>query len=254
VANLGLSTLSSFLPSINVPVGDHLTLSLSPALFLGGNGFGVGANVGVSVQTPYLTLGASYGATYYGNHPATHTSFVEQRIGYGATIGGRNFHASFGSTTFKGGGVSQMTGFLGFGGKNWGFTYENDYMKVPLAILEGTADGGDRFRTTGLRFQAGDFSVGLNMFTGDPGLKDREKCKIGGDGPKGTYYENSPEYRMGALYIGYGNYRAGVNSENVRAGVQHWVHKQTGDPQFYKTNSNWSVYSGIMTKNPFTTW
>jgi RHS repeat-associated protein len=245
---------SSYLPSVNL--GDEtFQLSISPAFVFGTSGFGIGLNVSGSIKTGLGSLGISYGLTGYAKHRITNKSFFEQRLGYGASFGGSDFNLRFGSSTFWGGGIGQTTGSLGVGGKNWSVTYENDeqFELVP-------ADGGDRFRTTGVRIEAGEARFGFNLFTGDPGPAGfRRSDAIPNDGRTGYVAHDGfdpDKYRLGAMYLGYKDYRLGVNSERVRNFWQNQVAHKDGKafPIFRVMNNNVQPYVTFQTKNPFTTW
>jgi hypothetical protein len=131
--------------------------------------------------------------------------------------------------------------------------YENDYM---FGI--GNSDGGDRYRTTGFRASYGDFSVGLNLFTGeparDPVTGGRSKTEISPG--RWQYNEAGEKYRAGILYAGYGNYRIGVNGEPIRSFFQnHLIHKAGYRfPIFEVLNSRLVPSFSYQTLNPFTTW
>jgi hypothetical protein len=133
--------------------------------------------------------------------------------------------------------------------KDWSFTFENDIL----------ADGGDRYRTYATVLSFKEYSLGLNMFTGDPGLNDEHRIKDLTKGPNGTYIKsgnNDPDkYRMGALYFGYKNYRIGANSEHIRNFVQNkMIHNPINSPHFAMIDRNWHFYSGVYSQNPFTAW
>ena len=133
-------------------------------------------------------------------------------------------------------------------GEDYSFTYENDNFG---------GDGGDRFRTVGLQVQVGDFSAGFNVFTGDPGMDDRNDYVLKGEGmgPNGTYTgHTSDKWRMGAAYVGYQNYRAGWNSEGVRNVIQNKMHDWLDIPRFRVLPIEGSFYGGYFTKNRYTTW
>lgn len=244
------SVASQFLPSVNIPIDDGFNLNVSPAVMYGSSGFSLGANVGLSVNTEFGSIGASYGVGYSSNS-ITGKSGAYSKLGYGMSVGSKDFNLQLGGTNFKGGGINQETGFLGVGGTNWSLMYENDF----LWGLGG--DGGDRYRTTGVRGTYNDFSVGLNLFTGDPGLKFSDRGIIPGVGKWGTYTGgNTDDYRLGALYVGFGENRFGVNGEPVRKLFQnHWAHKD-GDafPIFKVLNNRLSPYFSHQTSNAYTTW
>ncbi len=84
------------------------------------------------------------------------------------------------------------------------------------------ADGGDRYRTAAGRLSIGRFKIGFNLYTGDPGLKDRVVDEIDGQKTYVKHGANDPdEYRSGVLYFGYGNIKIGRNSERVRHAIQN---------------------------------
>lgn len=98
------------------------------------------------------------------------------------------------------------------------------------------------------------------MFTGDPGLKEGDRRKDFTQGPNGTYIigkngEDPNKYRMGVLYFGYKNYRIGAKSEHIRNFIQNkLIHNPIKSPHFAIMDRNWYLYSGIYSRNPFTSW
>jgi hypothetical protein len=104
-----------------------------------------------------------------------------------------------------------------------------------------------------------EYSMGLNMFTGDPGLKTGDRKIDESKGPNGTYIlgpKGDPnKYRMGALYFGFKNHRIGANSEHIRNFVQNkMIHNPIKSPHFAMMDRNWYFYSGVYSQNPFTAW
>jgi RHS repeat-associated protein len=255
VGNVAGATLSSLLPSVQIPLfNGGIVLSLSPAILFG-SGSGIGLNLGITANTKYGSISGSLGLTGYWRHPATKTRFLEQRAGVGVVLGGEDFNIGYGSTYFGGGGIDQTVGFFRVGGKNWSLTYENDHMH-PINFLN-VSDGGDRFRTTGISAQVGKFNVNLNMFTGDPGLKYKDRAIDGADGDfLGTYRELGRQYRLGALTVGYGDYRLGWNSESIRNVFQNnWAHKKGYSfPLFEVLKIPAGIFTTYQKRNPFTTW
>ena len=211
-----ISGVNGHLPSFGLNVG-NLSLSISPALMLGDVGFGIGANVGASLNTDVGSIGLS-------------------------------------SSYFKGGGFSQKTGGLNIGGDGWGVAYENDWM-----FGTGAGDGGDRWRTGALRASLGDISVGVNIFTGDPGNpKNKRVADATPDDTGQLFFNNGADnYRGGILTVGYKNSRIGINSEDVRAGIQNTLHKWKGDPYFRNLKNQGyptKLYGSYQTSNPYTLW
>lgn len=164
---------------------------------------------------------------------------------------------------YNSGETSQRTGTFGLGGNVGGdmlrFHYENDY-HPGLTKLAKISDGGDRFRTAAGMFSYKDFSLGFNLFTGDPGPSgNRHSSEINGhmtyDGG-GSY--NPDKYRLGAAYIGYKNVKVGTNSEKIRHAIQNrFAHDilTNGSSKWFKVlNNNWSSYGNVGTHNPFSLW
>lgn len=97
------------------------------------------------------------------------------------------------------------------------------------------SDGGDRWRTGAARINMGGFTIGANIFTGDPGgtYDNRPKEDIYGDGQ--LYYtgEHANDYRAGIVYAGFGPIQVGWNSEEIRDSIQNdTLHSWSGDPYF----------------------
>jgi len=252
-ASGAISGINGHLPSIGVNVGDF-SLSLSPALMMGDAGFGVGANLSASVDSKLGSFGVGLGGTQWSKHSISGKSFFETRVSHGIAIGPRAFRVGLGSATFTGGGFPQTTGSVSISGNGWGIDYENDF----LFNIDGLADRADRWRTGAFRISAGDFSVGLNVFTGDPGSPLWKRIdEARPDYPGGqSYFKNGADnYRAGVLTIGYKNYRIGINSENVRAGFQNTIHTlKHNTPHFRNMGIPTSIYGSYQTKNPYTLW
>lgn len=221
-ASVGFGALNGALGSFAsidlLSFGKGFGLTLSPQFSFGSEGFALGANVNLGYTKGLFKPGLTAGATV--NHSTiTGETGMEYRLGGGVRYGGDRWNIGLSTMAYSSGETSQRTGMLT--GTLWGFKaeYENDW----LFDIPGAADGGDRFRTTGIRLSLKQYSVGLNMFTGDPGLNKDERIK-GIDNIDGQDYYlggTANKYRAGILYVGYGNYfRAGINSEKVRNFVQ----------------------------------
>jgi hypothetical protein len=137
------------------------------------------------------------------------------------------------------------------GGGKWKLTYENDtWAPVPGLLRPGGADR-DKFRTAAMRFDITGGSIkganaGFNIFTGESN---------GRVDPNGNFIESGNRYRLGALYVGYGNYRIGYNSErNVRGPIQNGFHNLMNYPHFEVLNISDRFYGGYYSSNPYTLW
>jgi hypothetical protein len=134
------------------------------------------------------------------------------------------------------------------------FKYENDFMfNIP------GADGGDRYRTAAQQLGYGKFKIGVTMFTGDPDAKygdvKRPSTKIEG---RETYYamngSNPDKYRAGIGYIGFGDFKIGINSESVRHIFQNRLaHDLMNVPWFHQIpDKHPSTFHFSFGANPYT--
>lgn len=258
-----ISSVNSHLPSLSLTM-DNLSFSISPAIMLGDVGFGLGANFSASVSHNGGSFGLSGGFTAWNKHAVTHgKQFLETRLSRGFSFGREDgLNIGLSSATFGGGGISQQSGGLTIGGRGWAVAYENDWL-----FGTGAGDQGDRWRTGGIRiFLPGDASFGVNVFTGDPGGVTQESRNknvypdpsLPNESNEQPYYVNpeSDLYRGGVLTLGYKNIRIGVNSEKVRVGFQHTIHKLIGKPFFNELYDKYptKIYSSYQNPNPYTIW
>ncbi|MFP5471081.1 MAG: FG-GAP-like repeat-containing protein [Bacteroidia bacterium] len=120
--------------------------------------------------------------------------------------------------------------------------YENDY-----SFGSPFSDGGDGHRTAALKVQIGPVHIGFNLFTGDPGLNDRETERRS-DGF--DYYVKNPrtgndpdEFRAGVGYVGIGPFRFGTDTEDRRHKIQNvLIHDRIGSPRFTILNRRNKFY------------
>jgi len=139
--------------------------------------------------------------------------------------------------------------------------YENDFHPVATPYL-GASDSGDRFRSAAMRVSYGGYSAGFTLFTGDPGpVGNRPFKEIDGHD---TYYKHvgydPDQYRFGAAYLGYMNYRAGWNSEGIRHLIQnkvaHDFMTKGASKHFRRLPSGYpgSFYGGTHQTNKYSLW
>lgn len=172
------------------------------------------------------SLAVSYryhiGATFYGRFYDHSFTGLELRQGGEWCIGG---WIGYSGTTFLQGKRMQTTNAIILGTYMGDVVYENDYMfnlskYIPLVPA---ADNGDRYRSAAARIRFGLLSVGVNLFTGDPGVdhdirrtfndpdaNGRETYTISANG------DDPNEYRAGVFYVGFGPIKIGANSEQIR--------------------------------------
>lgn len=125
--SFGGQVVGSFLPDIDIPLGDF-SISLSPTIVLG-KGIGAGAAVGISYNTGNFTFSYGFGITGFAKHYATGNSGTEIRNSFMVNYDDGKTGFSLG-TNFWGGGVTdgnrQRTSILSFRSGDFGFSYEND--------------------------------------------------------------------------------------------------------------------------------
>ncbi len=246
---------------------------VSPS-FAFGQGIGIGASISTTFHMGDFSLDAGFGIMNYGAHAGSGASGWEYRKSAMFSYSSKAFSFSLGTNKWSGL-HKQQTGIIGLGSGDFSLTYENDgspFDKKPVAggIL---GDGNDRWRTAAMTINIGDFHAGFNLFTGerkeesykdwDPYMMDYTnkngvlKTMGGATLPYGFVYEEGPRYRLGAAYIGWGNYRIGIDSDrHVRHPIQNimahsWLSPQPG---FLVLSNRINPYLQYQTRNKFTSW
>jgi RHS repeat-associated protein len=244
----GSQLAGAFLPSFNIPLTNNLSFNLSPSVAFGNNG-GFGISYGLTAQAGGFSVTAGAGAS-----SGADIAF------YGAGYDNGSFGFSLYRTKYWSGSTSQTLGGLGLHLGDVNLNYQNDWP---------WGDGGDRYRTAALQATYKGFSIGTNLFTGDPGLdgntREREGYtlnnkgeKIGGVYTKNKYGDNPDTHREGILYAGYGNYRFGINSEKVRHVIQNKIAHDflmgSKSGHFRILNTPTTGYFHYGPTNPFSLW
>jgi len=247
-----VAAAASELPGVSIPISDHFSLGLSPAIAYGSGGWSYGGSLSLNAHFNNIDIGFGLGAEY-GKSSTTGIQGWSSRTSMMSGIRFGDVSVGVGSSSFKSGITSQTTGMAYAGVGDFRIRYENDYMWKGSPV----GDGGDRYRTTAATISYKDYSLGLNLFTGDPGLQNR---KVEGEndktGFKGTYIEKNQQFRLGAFYAGVGNYRFGVNGEPVRNFFQnHLAHKDGfAFPLFKVLSTVIKPYGTYQTRNSYTSW
>lgn len=241
-------------PGLNIPIGDGFSIGISPSVAFGSGGWSYGGNISVSAHTGFIDVGFSGGGDF-GKSSVTGLKGWSSRTSAMGGVRVGKFSLGLGSNTFNSGVTSQTVGMAYGGYDEIKIRYENDWMWKGAPI----GDGGDRYRTTAATISYGDLSVGLNLFTGDPGLVFKDRKTDGEDLKtkfKGTYREANQNFRLGAVYLGVGNYRFGINGEPIRNFVQnHKAHKDGyAFPLFQVLNAVVKPYRAYQSRNQFTSW
>jgi len=256
------SAVSSHLPSANVSFG-NFNLSLNPALVFGTQGFHVGANLGLSVNSPIGGLGVN-GGIGYTNMSLGNNSIkgVTGSSGAGWYLGNAKNNFGLYTNNNYGGGVSQSVGGLRGTAGGVSLAYEND--GAPMSNWGmGTNDAHDRWRANAFSIGYGGVDLQLNMFTGEPSGSTSD---IESGYPHGVWNGgNADNFRLGALSIGFRGYRVGWNSEKIRNLFQnkfaHSEHRVLGrkllhnQTYFRNLGGSGSIYSEFSTyQNPYSLW
>ena len=230
------------------PIAFHIDLHLSSQQL----GVGFDASFGVPKDIPF-SFRVHGGATFYWRYYDNCFSGMEFRAGLELYTFGLLGYAG---TSFYNGKDKQTTNSIILGNANWGVTYENDYMfHIGDYILGGfAADNGDRYRSAAAKIRIGPlFHVGVNLFTGDPGVDHSVRRTYFDPDVESRYYdqekggretytigkngENPDEFRAGVFYVGFGPVRLGGNSEEIRDVFQnHFAHDFLckGDSPYFK--------------------
>jgi RHS repeat-associated protein len=164
---------------------------------------------------------------YYGDYQGW-----EKRSGSEKTVG---WFYTTGETKYRAGEFSQTVGYkkVGLPGSLGADVY-NDLW----------GDRGDRFRTSRVLLNAGLFNVENILFTGDPGLKDKDRFerKIEQCGPNKTYIQNPDDpyapnpnkYRHGILSARIGPVSFGLDSEKIRYVIQNMIVHNMTDSRYFR--------------------
>lgn len=272
------SIVASVLPAWEINIGDF-NFSISPSIAIG-KGWGFGANVSVTFHAGDFAISGGFGIMHYGSHPGSGEKGWEYRKSAMLTYDDGKFGVSLGTNIWSGL-HEQQTGIIGLRHGDFSMSYENDgspFDKVKRGLL---GDGHDRWRTAAMRFEIGDFSMGFNLFTGERTLDSYYEQKgadydtmiqmrmgqilghgdaHGGYGASlryGLVEEKGNRYRLGAAYIGWGNYRIGIDSDrHVRHPIQNilahtWLSPQPG---FEVLSGGIKPFFQYQTRNKFTSW
>jgi RHS repeat-associated protein len=271
---------NSYLPSLNIPLGAGTSVSVSPAFAFGSQGLGLGANFTFNVETPAGSLSLSQGITGYAAHGVTGKSFFEGRMGWRAAIGPKDFRVILGGTSFSDGNdtnsgpntSAQRTGIAGIGGRGWSVIYENDgapFNRLGMVSKEKwstTNSNGytDGHRTAAFTVTVGDFSLGMRIFTGNRDFKQDIDNPVPGTDNNGYPYgkvgnSDASQYLSSVLYVGYQNFRVGIDHYLVGYYGQNIVaHKVMTQQAFFPwldaPNRPNKLYGGYISTNPNTSW
>lgn len=256
--------VGGFMPSANFSLGDF-NFSISPSIVFG-KSFGMGANLSVGYSTGKWNFAAGFGFMAYSNYQGFGKGGAEIRAslmgGYDNGTNGFNLGTNQWWGTGEMSEFKQRTGLIDFHFGDFKVSYENDGGK-PIAQMR-LGDRNDSYRTAALSLSYKKIGVAFSLFTGNRSLENQRTEKFAeraSEDQFGVYHRNTyvnetgTRYRLGALTVSYGNYRAGVDSEHVRHAIQNSViHRFIHDTEFTNQSWNWNGFSQYKTRNSFTSW
>lgn len=262
------TAISCVVPPLQIQIG-NFDFNFSPSIAMG-KGWGFGANVSATFHAGDFSMSYGFGLMSYGFHAATGESGLQMRKSVMANYYSKDFSIGLG-TNFWSGMYAQQTGIISIGSGDFSITYENDgspFDKIGPGIL---GDGHDRWRTAAMTINVGEFHSGFNLFTGER-TSDSYKADLGTmkkcnkdhpcyiNGIKYTFGlvdEKGPRYRLGAAYVGWDNYRIGIDSDHhVRYPIQNILAHEYLSPQpgFKVLSPGIKEYFQYQTRNKFTSW
>lgn len=264
---VGTGFVAAMMPAYGVQVGDW-SFSISPSIAFG-NAMGIGASISATYNSGDFSFSGGVGIMSNSNYNGFGKNGLEVRKSILMAYDDGKTGVSLGSN-FWSGDFQQRTGVLGARSGDFKFTYENDGFpfgflkkdgKTSTLLSPRLGDGQDRYRSAAASIAIGNISAGFNIFTGD---RDQTRPESGlsltdSNGKlfkHGYANEVGFPYRLGAGYINYGCYRAGINSERyisypIQARFAHGILPQGGFPII---NYSTSAYFQTQTSNIFTSW
>jgi RHS repeat-associated protein len=242
------------MPSWNL--GGGFSIGIQPNLMVSSNGMGFGATVGLDYGiTKWMSAGVDIGFNHY--FMTTGTEKQNQQLftfGYGLEFGNKKNNVSLYSTHYAASdGSSQRVGGLGVNIGKFNMRYENDGAPPFWGIL---GSNKDQYRTAAAQIGWGDWNLRLNMMTG-PGSRNADIDEYGSSKYPYGYYKGGgvDNVRLGALSLGYKNYRIGANSEAIRHTFQNQIiHNAIGQAGFKQLDNYWHPYYHWGTTNRYSLW
>lgn len=272
---MGGQVISSILPSWDISIG-NFDFSFSPSIAIG-KGWGFGANISATFRAGDFAISAGIGVMNYGAHAGSGNSGIEFRKSImGGFMGKQGNLELMVGTNMWSGLHGQKTGIVRFSSGDFSLSYENDGSPFDKdEVLGGIlGDGNDRYRTAAVNLTIGEFSAGFNLFTGvrksesyDNGWDNQMMDYVKKNGPLrglggavypyGIAYEEGRQYRLGAAYVGWGNYRIGIDSDRyVRHPIQNILAhgKLSPQPGLVVLSTAINPYFQYRTRNQFISW
>ena len=157
---------------------DVFSIGVSANAYYNNGDFSANASIGYSLysKSGYASLNGSY-----------ETGDWQFGVGAGYSKGDKGYFPQFsaGATYNSGNSRSYTFGFTHYGGKdaqtNWFFSIKDREFSISTtndAFLGHNIGGGDKFRTASLEIGLGELSVGMNIYTNDPGDTENPELDV----------------------------------------------------------------------------
>lgn len=246
---IAASTVSSFMPSMSIPVGDNFNVNVSPGLGFGSGGFTGGMNISGVYNDGTTVVSAGYGVT--GNSYSW--SIGAMHNGYG----GSYYRTYYGNAIGPDGNSNnQIVGGLGLNFDKFSIRLENDFF----------GDRHDRWRSNALEIGVGDYLFGTSLYNNNPAGEGQSVVNL--PDRRGNYntdgygaWKNGKVYSS-PWYMGYKSNniisRVGYSHPSAQDLTQNTVHRLVpfGRQNYYVDYSEFKsgpfVYSGY--NNPYSLW
>ncbi|MBR6262784.1 MAG: hypothetical protein IKR05_06155, partial [Prevotella sp.] len=244
--------LNAFMPSSTIDIDNHFSITFTPMIGFGSDGFTAGVFTSLNYSNGEFTgsIGNGAGDGYWGWNVNTYFKSLHLGAGYGQTIYSEK---SFNDNLLEG----QKVGTISISYKSNSFSLSNDR----FAQLE------DRWRTSAAELTIGKFSVGTYVYTNDGKRESTidgkepfidSKAPLLGYNKKKTWI-NGKVY-FAPLWFGFsdGNqlYRFGYSHPIVQNLTQNAVHKYLVPTPYYLNYSRFHTgpYSYYGSKKPLSLW
>ena len=198
---------------------------IRPHLHAGTEQKGIGFSISIGIPKIFAVSARwEYGKTYFWRNYDNPKGWETRRGGDMTYL----WVFSMTGTRYESGETTQQTTTFTIGIPYFNIKYENDFQ--PKFVYKITPrwmnmhDNGDRNRSAAMKVQVGLFSMGFNLFTGDPGLDpdNRPYDNINGHDTYVPRNGTDPnKYRAGVGYVGFGPFRIGMSSEKIRHVIQN---------------------------------
>jgi len=204
------STISSFMPSMTVPIENNFSVSMSPALAFSPCGFSAGVNMSATYTTGDWALSGGYGVNNTGHRLSGGTSYYDRT---------NNQYWSGALSHYGGGNDNQFMWQAGWNKESAHIALNEDY------------GFSDKYRTFALEGGTNNISIGTMLYTTPHGNEYGEKYNTSHIWKKERQYQEG-ERIYSALYLSFRNdnsiSRVGIDAPWVNDFFQGGFHSSFG--------------------------